>query len=260
MEIKQKLIPIPSKRRSGEKIIAVKYLVAHDSGNDNSTAKQNVDYYIKSADVVEASAHYFVDDLGIIQCIPDEEKAWHVRRSVGIDQKLFGSAANDTAFGVELCYGPAWTPERNLKAYQNYVELIASLCKKYNLIPNSQIVAHATLDPDRRKDPMNAFTWVKKTWSDFISDIAIAMRDTPTTCPAKAPRFTQELRYGSKGPEVQELQKMLRKLNLFDYPTDTGSFFSVTEASVRKFQKMLTLPETGILDEKTRQKANCLVD
>ena len=53
----------------------------HDTGNPNSTAQHNVDYY-KNTYMQDwdstASAHFFVDDKECIICVPLDEKAWHV--------------------------------------------------------------------------------------------------------------------------------------------------------------------------------------
>lgn len=179
MNIQTNLLPVPSKRRSGQKIGPIKFIVCHDTGNDGSTASGNVSYYKKSADEESASAHAFIDDTGVIWCIPETEKAWHVRYVSPIDNQLYQSEANDDAFGFELCFGSSWTPQRNLLAYNNYVELIASMCDKYKLDPTKQLVAHATLDPSRRTDPLNAFKYIGKTWQQFVSDVNGKITHTP---------------------------------------------------------------------------------
>ncbi|MCP3776721.1 hypothetical protein NLX71_26135 [Paenibacillus sp. MZ04-78.2] len=85
-------------------------MVAHDTGNPGSTVAGNVSYYERSRHVVSASAHLFVDDREIIECIPfltgAREKAYHVVYDVLKDNELYGCNANDAAGGVELCYGP----------------------------------------------------------------------------------------------------------------------------------------------------------
>lgn len=172
--ITQMFIPVNTKRRSGQKLLGVQFIVCHDVGVDSSTALQNANYYIKSANEVEASAHFFVDDKQIIQVIPSEEKAWHVRRSVTTDNQLFGLDANDYALSVELCYSTRNAFDSR-KAYENYCILIADLCHKYNLDPKKHLVGHYTLDPTRRSDPINAFQTIGKTWNDFISDVCILL-------------------------------------------------------------------------------------
>lgn len=166
MNIIQKYIPINTERRPGIPILKVKYIVAHDTGNLDSTARQNVDFYIATANQVKASAHTFIDDKEIIECIPETEKAYHVRRVV--------SNAIDEALAPELCYFS--DVERSKLAYKNYVEYIKAWLVKYKLNPATNIVGHFVLDPTRRTDPINAFSRIGKTWEDFINDLT-----TPST-------------------------------------------------------------------------------
>jgi N-acetylmuramoyl-L-alanine amidase CwlA len=168
-------IVAPSKRRSGIKIPEVLFIVAHDTGNDGSTARQNVNYFKNSRDAMSASAHIFVDDNEIIECIPattaDPEKAWHVRYDKTEDNKIFGEDANDASIGVELCYSKSTTNINNLEAYKRYVWTIAYLCYKYALDPRQKITGHYVLDPQRRTDPVNALSVIKKSFQDFIDDV-----------------------------------------------------------------------------------------
>lgn len=175
MNITEKLIQKGTLRRSGQPIERVVFGVAHDTGNDNSTAMQNVDYYIKSANEMEASAHYFVDDKDILCCIPESEKAWHVRRIMTVDNELFGYDANSSSVSVELCYGTAWSKERNMKSYTNYVALWADICKRHKMNPDFHLVGHYKLDPARRSDPLNAFRHMGKTWDQFVADVKFTM-------------------------------------------------------------------------------------
>lgn len=167
--ITQKYLPIPSQRRSGIPISTIKYIVCHDTGNDGSTALGNVNYYIQSAQLEQASAHAFVDDKGVIECIPLTEKAWHVRYNAGIAPNIDGSFANDHAIGVELCFS-SHNSFDSQQAYTNYCEYIADLIKKFNLSADN-LVSHATLDPSRRTDPINAFSKIGKRWEMFLADI-----------------------------------------------------------------------------------------
>ena len=48
----------------------VRFIVAHDTGNPGSTAAANVKYYERSRNEMSASAHIFVDDKEIVECIP----------------------------------------------------------------------------------------------------------------------------------------------------------------------------------------------
>jgi peptidoglycan hydrolase-like protein with peptidoglycan-binding domain len=56
--------------------------------------------------------------------------------------------------------------------------------------------------------------------------------------------------YGSRGSEVEELQRVLRELGFF-YGEVTGYYGSQTEAAVLRFQERSGLPATGIADAAT---------
>ncbi len=96
-------------RRTGQRLVSgnPKFAVFHDTGNRDSTAQNNVDYYRNTYNIdwaYTASAHVFVDDKECIICIPVTEKAWHVLYDTPIDNKWYGDDANDIAFGLEACY------------------------------------------------------------------------------------------------------------------------------------------------------------
>ncbi len=221
MNIIQKLIPSGTLRRSGLRADRITFGVCHDTGNDNSTALANVNYYIQSANMEEASAHIFVDDLGAIVCIPvsgiggvtaPTEKAWHVRHVVGIDKAMFGAVANDAAIAVELCYGPAWTPARNAASYTNYVQLWALICKQFALDPRTKLVGHCKLDPTRRQDPLNAFRYMGRTWDQFVDDVSaqlVQITPVPVPVPVPATDCSAEVKAGQKSL----IQKIIAFLN-----------------------------------------------
>lgn len=174
MEIREQLIPSGTKRRSGKKMDKVVFIVLHDTGNPNSTALNNVVYYTNSRNEIEASAHIFVDDKEAIMCIPcltNPEKAWHVLYSKPYDNQIYGYDANDCAIGVELCYFPN-DKTRSLKAYQNYVEVVAYLMNYHKI--GVKCSGHEQLDPKRKTDPSNALRYIGKTYNDLIDDIKVA--------------------------------------------------------------------------------------
>jgi len=170
------LLPIGTKRRSGIKINKVRFGVSHDTGNPNSTAQGNVNYYKNSANDQSASAQVFIDEKEILICIPLDEKAWHVIYEKPIDNQLYGDDANDIAIGIELCYFPN-DYNRSLKAYEKYVWFHAWLAYTYKLDISKDFVGHYTLDPQRKTDPMNAFKVVGKTFAQFLKDVQAEYND-----------------------------------------------------------------------------------
>lgn len=170
--IKKSYLPNGTKRRGGTKMPRVGFIVAHDTGNKNSTAAGNVSYYKDSANTMYASAHLFVDDKEIIECIPAltaaPEKAWHVLYNRTEDNIKFGDDANDIAIGVELCYGDNINFE---KAYDKYVWTIAYICYKFKINPATHITGHEFLDPGRKTDPSNGLRTGGKSFKQLIVDV-----------------------------------------------------------------------------------------
>ena len=177
-DITKQYLTTPSNRRSGQRTDKIVFMVAHDTGNPGSTAKQNMEYYERSRDEISASAHIFVDDKSIIECIPfvtgNPEKAWHVLYNVDNDNRLFGCNANDAAGGIELCYGGNIN---NVEAYKRYVWIMAYACHVYNIDPLTHITGHYVLDPKRKTDPQNSLKLVGKTLADFVRDVAKELKE-----------------------------------------------------------------------------------
>lgn len=170
--IEKSYLPSGTKRRLGTKMPRVSFVVAHDTGNPTSTAMQNVTYYKNSCNADYASAHIFVDDKHIIECIPaltgTPEKAWHVMYNPTQDNIMFGSDADDTAIGVELCYGK----NINFKtAYKRYTWVLAYICYKFGINPATHLTGHEFLDPTRKTDPTNALKTGDVTFKQLVKDV-----------------------------------------------------------------------------------------
>lgn len=177
-EIIPRYLSGPSLRRPCIPLQTCCFMVAHDTGNPGSTAAGNVGYYERSRNEQEASAHIFVDDTQIIECIPfltaPAEKAWHVRYNPTIDNQIFGDDADDVAGGVELCYGGGINI---YEAYKRYVWVMAYSCYVKGLDPAQHITGHHILDPSRKTDPMNAFYLLNITFEQFVQDVVIEYHD-----------------------------------------------------------------------------------
>lgn len=142
-------------RRTGRKLDSgtPKFAVIHDTGNPNSTAQGNVNYYKDSYNVdwiATASAHIFVDDKECIVCIPLDEKAWHVLYDVTLDNLWYGDDANDIAFGIEYAYFS--DRSRSLKSLDNGCRVMGALCKEYGIdvkteLPGHQDIQAGKIDP-----------------------------------------------------------------------------------------------------------------
>jgi N-acetylmuramoyl-L-alanine amidase len=171
-EIIPRYLTGPSSRRPAFLMPHVLFMVAHDTGNPGSTAAGNVAYYERSRNEDSASAHTFIDDKQIIECIPlltgQPEKAWHVVYNQPIDNQLYGADSNDSAGGVELCHGGSIDLQ---EAYKRYIWYMAYTCYRFGLDPVTRITGHYRLDPARRTDPLGPLKQLGKTFNDFVQDV-----------------------------------------------------------------------------------------
>jgi peptidoglycan hydrolase-like protein with peptidoglycan-binding domain len=75
----------------------------------------------------------------------------------------------------------------------------------------------------------------------------------PEEAPATVRR--QQVWYMSRGADVEALQEQLATLGLYPIDTDDaddyGLFGNTTDASVRGFQRLVGLPDSGVVDEAT---------
>lgn len=144
-------------RRTGQRLVSgnPKFAVFHDTGNQDSTAQQNVNYYRNTYNIdwaSTASAHIFVDDKECIICIPVTEKAWHVLYDTPIDNQWYGDDANDIAFGLEACYFT--DKKRSLKSLDNACRIMGALCQSWNINPRNEMPGHQDIQYDKQ-DPGN---------------------------------------------------------------------------------------------------------
>lgn len=154
--VKYDLLPIGT-RRWGHKLETgvPKFIVAHDTGNLNTTAQQNVNYYKNSFNIswdYVASAHIFVDDKEAIVCIPVLEQAWHVMLNAPQDNKWYGYDADRAAIGVEGCYFT--DKDRTKKALDNLARVLAYLCDYWKINYKTEMPGHQDIQDDKQ-DPGN---------------------------------------------------------------------------------------------------------
>lgn len=99
--------------------------MVHWIGNANTSATANRNYFnnLAKTHATYASSHLIVGLQGEkIRCIPDDEVAFHS-----------GSySMNRKSIGIEVCH-PDWGGKFNDVTYNSLVELVAELCKKYNI-------------------------------------------------------------------------------------------------------------------------------
>jgi len=138
MKIIQDLLTINEFSRPNKKIKEVRYIVLHWVANPKSTVVNNRDWFEKRKDgkAGYGSAHYIIDGDMVLQCIPDEELAYHVGSSNGYSdatKKEFGDESpNYYMIGIELCH-PDWTGEFTKETLESAKKLCYLLMMEYGL-------------------------------------------------------------------------------------------------------------------------------
>ena len=76
----------------------VRYIVMHYTANNGDTAQNNCDYYHRVGGL-QASAHYFVDEYGVMQSVHEDDTAWHC----GARAYWHPECRNANSIGIEMC-------------------------------------------------------------------------------------------------------------------------------------------------------------
>lgn len=138
-----------------------KYIVIHFTANNGDTALGNCKYF---CDVNRnASAHYFIDENSVYQCVKDSDMAWHC----GAKSYKHPYCRNSNSLGVELCSrkdskGNYYFKD---KTVDNAVELVKMLMTKYN-VPIANVIRHYDVTGKNCPAP---FVRDNKAWQEFKS-------------------------------------------------------------------------------------------
>ena len=76
----------------------VRYIVMHYTANNGDTAQNNCDYYHRVGGL-QASAHYFCDEHGVMQSVREGDTAWHC----GARAYWHPECRNGNSIGIEMC-------------------------------------------------------------------------------------------------------------------------------------------------------------
>ena len=177
----------------------------------------------------QVSAHYMVDEYGrIFQLVAEDKRAWHAGVSVWQgDEDL-----NSRSIGIEIANGGhnVPTPDGGLPPYPpQQIEAVITLCQailERHDIPQTRVVGHSDIAPDRKDDPGEHFPW------QLLSDAGVGLWPDAVD-PASVEG--EGLSSGATGPMVSRLQQ---SLTIIGYGIDdTGTYDDRTEAVVRAFQR-----------------------
>lgn len=152
----------------------IQYLVIHYVGAV-STAQNNCNYFYST--YRGASAHYFVDDSSIWQCVLDKDIAWHC----GTNGTYFSGCRNSNSIGIEMCcFNNNGVIDMSDATINNTLELAAYICKTYG-ITIDRVVRH--YDVTHKSCPA-PFVNNPSRWDDFKARLN-AMINGGTITPVK---------------------------------------------------------------------------
>ena len=162
------MLPIQKKLTQVNRTISTnrrkEWIVIHYVGSV-STSKNNVDYFYDKER--GASAHYFVDEKSIWQCVDDSNIAWHC----GGAKVYYSDCRNGNSIGIELCCKKksdgTWYFES--QTLNNAIELVQYLMKLHG-IKIENVIRH--YDVTHKVCPA-PFVENESLWVDFKRRISM---------------------------------------------------------------------------------------
>lgn len=151
-----------SKNRSYRALLPIG-IVLHETATLNATAENEFNYF--NNNIVNASAHAFIDDTIIIETIPLNEGAWHA-----------GRTANLSYIGVELCnFGDKKKFEEVWKRAVWYFSYLFINILKITTVTKDNLMSHYEVSnrwkETNHTDPVDYFYKFGKTVDDFRNDV-----------------------------------------------------------------------------------------
>lgn len=196
----------------------------------------------------KVSAHYVVfEDGRIVQCVPEERRAWHAGESSWAGE----ADINSCSIGIEIVnpgheFGYRDFPLRQIAAV---ISLCKSIVTRRGPISADRILAHSDVAPARKKDPGEKFPWGLLSESGIGHWVRAAPLDLEGT----------GLKPGDRGDTVTRLQRTLRS---YGYGlAETGNYDDATREVVTAFQRHFRQARVdGIGDPSTLLTLRALIE
>lgn len=206
MKVTTNLLTPNKMSRPQTPLTKVKKIVIHYVANPMSSALANRNYFnnLKDQTKVYASSHYIIDlDGDIIQCIPDNEVAYHAGNY----------QVNLESIGIENCH-PKADGKFNKETLDSLIELCAYLCKKYSLDPLKDVIRH--YDVTGKQCPLY-YIKNEKEWDDLKQSIKKKMNPATvsSTNPSKGKTWYRVVAESNLNKENSE--KTVLKLREYGY-------------------------------------------
>lgn len=125
-EFREMLLTLGRGGRPGRKITPKAYVLHWTANQDaGADAKRNRDYF-ENHPQNKVSAHYVIDDHLVVQCVPEDEMAYHVgaKNYKQLALEKLSSYPNDCTIGVEIAVN------RDGKFQQTYVNVVDFVARR----------------------------------------------------------------------------------------------------------------------------------
>lgn len=196
----------------------------------------------------KVSSHYVVfEDGRIIECVPEEKRAWHAGESSWAGE----TDINSRSIGIEIVnggheFGYSDYPLRQIAAV---ISLCKSIITRRGPISADRILAHSDVAPARKQDPGEKFPW------GLLSESGIGhwVRAAPLDLEGSG------LRPGDRSDSVTRLQRTLRS---YGYGlAETGIYDDTTRDVVTAFQRHFRQARVdGVADPSTLLTLRALIE
>jgi N-acetylmuramoyl-L-alanine amidase len=196
----------------------------------------------------KVSAHYVVfEDGRVVQCVPEERRAWHA----GVSHWAGEDDINSRSIGIEIVnpgheFGYRDFPLRQIAAV---IALCKSIGTRRGPIAPDRVLAHSDVAPSRKQDPGEKFPWALLA----ESNIGHWVRPAPLGVAGAS------LVPGDHGEHVRRLQRSLKS---YGYGiAESGSYDDATRDVVAAFQRHFRPARVdGIADPSTVLTLRALIE
>ncbi|HZL41194.1 MAG TPA: N-acetylmuramoyl-L-alanine amidase [Pseudolabrys sp.] len=196
----------------------------------------------------KVSAHYVVfEDGRIVQCVPEELRAWHA----GVSSWGGETDINSCSIGIEIVnpgheFGYPNFPLRQIAAV---ISLCRSILTRRGPINSNRILAHSDVAPARKQDPGEKFPW------ELLSESGIGHWVRPAPLNLDGVSFKP----GEHGDAIMRLQRVLRG---YGYGIEeTGNYDDAMREVITAFQRHFRQARVdGVADASTLLTLRALVE
>ena len=171
-EISESLLTVNPNSRPGFEMKEVKGIVLHYMANPEVSATEEyshfekLQYRLDLKDEDKESVHFIVGLEGeILQCIPTTEISYA------------SANRNKDTISIE-CSHPELNGAFTKETYESLVDLVATLCKEYELEVDEGVIRHYDVVQDKRKNCPKYFVENEGAWNAFKSDVKAKLAET----------------------------------------------------------------------------------